>query len=141
MLKIVEFKRASKKFKEFSKTEWGKANKEHFGDASLWNIKKFKFKALDKHEIVGVLTVQYNMGVLYIDDLIVKESHRRQGVGKSLIKEAEELAKKLNAHKIFLYTGKSWASVKFYATMGYTAETELPNHYGKQTWVIFTKYL
>ena len=65
--------------------------------------------------LAGIIGNIYWNG-LEIDTLWVMESQRRKGIGKKLIREAEELAKKHGAVVAFL---KTVEAKKFYAKQGY----------------------
>lgn len=56
------------------------------------------------------------------------------------MEEVERIAKRHNAHKLYLQTGKDWESVPFYESLGYKITGELLNHYFHQTFVELTKF-
>ncbi|NQS90145.1 GNAT family N-acetyltransferase, partial [Patescibacteria group bacterium] len=72
--------------------------------------------------------------------IIVDKESRSTGVGTKLIEEAEELVKKLGAHKAYFNTGKTWRTVKLYKSLGYKVTGEYKNHYFNQDFLIFTKF-
>lgn len=47
----------------------------------------------------------------------------------------------MKAHKICLFTGKSWSARKFYEKLGYKKTADLPKHYFKVDFVIYSKIL
>ncbi|MEX2028521.1 MAG: GNAT family N-acetyltransferase [Candidatus Curtissbacteria bacterium] len=134
-------KTTRKDIKKFSDEEWKIADMEHFGRPSNWKTKKFTYKAVEGGEVVGILMVEYEVGVLYIGDLLVSHKHRHKGIGKELMEKAEELAKELKAHKIYLETGKDWEAEKFYTALGFKPEGILKNHNMHADFVIYSKFI
>lgn len=131
-IKITSLKNKSKKVSDFRRNEWGLVHPEHFGgkqDKELWTYRKFMFKAEENGKIVGSLDGNYLAGVMYIDQLIVKSDKRGLGIGKKLMDRAEVLAKKSKIHKMYLFTGVDWKSVKFYEALGYIKEAKINNYY------------
>lgn len=63
------------------------------------------------------------------------------GIGKSLMDKAEELAIKEKMHKIYLETGKNWDVAEFYKKLGYEQTGVLPQHYQRQDYIILSKFL
>jgi N-acetylglutamate synthase-like GNAT family acetyltransferase len=130
-----------KEMKKFSKKEWDTLNVQIYGSGANWKEYKFAFKAEEDGNIVGVLELRVQAGIGKIDDIIVAEGKRGKGIGKALIKEAENTAKKLGAHKIYLITGKKWKTVDFYESLGYKKTGTLPRHFLKEDFVQFSKFI
>ncbi len=80
-------------------------------------------------------------GVMHIEDIIIKHSRRRRGIGEALIRRAEAAAGELELHKVYLETGKTWQATRFYHALGYEQTRELPDHLAGQDYVEFTKLL
>ena len=125
----------------FVKYEWIVADKVHFGREIKWQKEKHALTAIDDKEIVGVLELTIQAGVMYIDELIVASSRQGQGIGTELMQKAEELGRDKSLHKIYLDTGSNWPAVKFYENLGYQKTGALPNHYENLDYIIFTKLL
>jgi len=100
--------------------------------ASLKSVLKslnFYFKlgkvyfATTEDEIMGVVVFkieQYWEGpVIIIEDLAVKKQFKTKGVGKALLNEVENYAKKNQLRKILFKTNKKSSAVKFYQKYGY----------------------
>lgn len=139
---IKYFKTKSKKLNDFRNAEWKKIHPDHFGniqDEQLWKKKKFIFEALVGKELVGSINGDYLAGVMYIDQLIVKSDKRGMGIGKKLLSEAENLARKVKLHKIYLNTGVGWQAVNFYKTLGFYCEAKINNFYEKNDFWIMSK--
>lgn len=74
-------------------------------------------------EIDGILVGGLNaymsaFHILYVDTVFVAEPYRKQGIGKKLIYEMEQRAKKLGANMIRLDTF-DWQGYEFYKSLGY----------------------
>ena len=60
------------------------------------------------------------VGVLYLDELHVLKSHRRHGVGSALLREAEMIAREINAWRLRLLVGlKNDTAQQFYKAVGF----------------------
>jgi ribosomal protein S18 acetylase RimI-like enzyme len=124
----------------FRKEEWPRADREHFGDREIQLEKKsFKLVALLGEKIMGYVACTLDMGVLYIDSLIVGHEYQRQGVGSALMRAAEAQGKAMGAHKAWLETGIAWNARMLYDQMGYTVVVILRNHYGNEDYVLYEK--
>lgn len=125
----------------FVKYEWIVADKVHFGREIKWQKEKQALTASDNDEIVGVIELTIQAGVMYIDELIVASHRQGQGIGTQLMQKAEELAREKHLHKIYLDTGSNWPAVKFYENLGYQQTGILSKHYENLDYIIFTKFL
>jgi GNAT superfamily N-acetyltransferase len=79
---------------------------------------------LEADEIIGLAgyRIQENLlygRFLYVDDLVVTESHRSSGCGARLLHAVMEIAKQQNCHEFVLDTGLSMSlAQKFYFRQG-----------------------
>lgn len=87
----------------------------------------FMFIAEDKNKIIGFITfsvrtvVRYPKPIIEFDELYVKTDSRNKGLGTKLMKKAEEEAKKMGAHRIYLESHyKHTAAHALYGKLGYT---------------------
>ncbi len=80
----------------------------------------------EKGALVGGLTGQTFGNWLYIDLLWVSEESRGQGIGGTLVTEAEKLAKARGCHAAYLWT-QTWEAPDFYAKRGYTRFIDMDN--------------
>lgn len=128
-----------KEIKKFHHQAWQEADLEHYGPGSRWISKFFVLQAKEKGEIVGTIKAQYDAGVVYIQHMIVASDKRRLGIGEKLLQELEKRTKRLGAHKFFLLTGKGWQACRFYEKLGFKKIIDLPKHYLKRTFVIYSK--
>jgi len=126
---------------DFVKKEWKIADTIHFGKEIQWKKEKKALVAKDDNEIVGVLEFTMQAGVMYIDELIVANTHQGKGIGTMLMQHVEEIAKENHLHKIYLDTGENWPAVKFYENLGYQQTGVLSKHYVGLDYIIFSKFL
>ena len=75
--------------------------------------------------IGGLLGGTY-WGWMYVDILWVHESHRHQGIGSKLLREAEKIALSRGCHHVHLDT-MSWQAPEFYKKLGYEVIGILPD--------------
>ncbi|HSF67783.1 MAG TPA: GNAT family N-acetyltransferase [Nitrospiraceae bacterium] len=100
---------------------------------------KHIFVAEEEGVVVGSVRFWTVAGVCIIRLLSVNPTHQGRGVGKALIREIELVA--TEAHKFFactmLRTGKN---IHLFMSLGYKAETILPDHYDHLDLICFAKY-
>ena len=139
MNKISISKADEREIKSFSKKAWKEADLEHYGPGARWISKEIIFKAVEGGKIIGTVKAKYDSGVVYIKNVIIAKSKRRQGIGRQLMAKVETVGKKLGAHKVYLFTGKNWAERRFYEKLGYGKTADLPKHFFKYDFVIYSK--
>lgn len=139
MIKISES--TWKETKDFGEREWPFANLEHYGRKVDYNQKDFIFKATENGNIVGSIKGSHEAGVIHISYLIVAHDKKGQGIGKLLTHKAEDFGKKLDAHKVYLTTGKGWEAEKFYTHLGYKKTGILRRHHFKKDFVVYEKFI
>lgn len=139
MIKIS--KSTNEELKDFGEKEWAFVNVEHYGKNLDYRQKDFTFKATENGKIVGSIKFSHEAGVLTINYLITAHNKRGLGIGKALTLKAEEEARKLKAHKIYLITGKNWEAEKFYQALGYKQAGVLKNHNFHEDFVIYEKMI
>lgn len=141
-MKLKVLKRKTKELENFTKREWTNADQEHYGKVKDFTPRKYIIVALDENrEILGKATLVIVAGVAEAKEVIVAQSVRGTGIGKSLLAKVEELAKKHKAHKLWLNTGKEWRSEKFYQKLGYKKTGKLPNHFARRDFVEYSKFI
>ncbi|OGJ15771.1 MAG: hypothetical protein A2632_02340 [Candidatus Pacebacteria bacterium RIFCSPHIGHO2_01_FULL_46_16] len=123
---------------------WKPEDVVHYGREVSWQEWKpdfFIFKAEGDGKIVGVIGGHHIAGVIFIERIVVSPIVRGKGIGRQLVERAERYARSIGAHKIYLNTGKTWESNNFYKSLGYEKTADLPKHYHKVDFVIYSKFL
>ena len=121
---------------------WPEADREHYGETQP-NFSRDEFTLISKedNEIVGYISVIIDTGVAQIEPLMVKPDLKGKGIGTRLLQAAEEKAKSLGAHKVWLETGSDWQAKGFYEKHDYQVRTVLPNHSGGREFVLMDKMI
>jgi N-acetylglutamate synthase-like GNAT family acetyltransferase len=89
--------------------------------------------------VVGSVRFWTVAGVCVIRLLSVSPAQQREGVGKALIREIERVTS--DAHKFYACTMLRTArNIHFFLSLGYKAETVLPDHYHHLDLICFAKY-
>jgi len=118
-MKISVFTKKSKSIKDFNKIQWRKWDKVHFGKEIEWKTVFYYLCVKERNAVVGTIELKIEAGVGKVNTLIVHSESLRKGIGKALMRKAEELTKKHHGHKLILTTGKDWEAVKFYKALGF----------------------
>ncbi len=101
---------------------------------------KHIFVAEAEGAVVGSVRFWTVAGVCIIRLLSVSPTHQGQGVGKALIREIEQAV--TDAHKFYACTMLRTArNIHLFMSLGYKAETILPDHYDHLDLICFAKYL
>jgi len=110
-------------------------------------LDSLKQDAMEKHilvveaegVVVGSVRFWTVAGVCVIRLLSVSPAHQSKGVGKALVREIERVT--TDAHKFYACTMLRTArNVHFFLSLGYKAETLLPDHYHHLDLICFAKY-
>ncbi|NCN82620.1 MAG: GNAT family N-acetyltransferase [Candidatus Pacebacteria bacterium] len=144
MDKILVSQVTEKDVEAYEAQIWKPEDIAHYGREVSWEEWKpdfFIFKAENNGKTVGVIGGHTIAGVLFIERIVVSPSERGKGIGKLLMEKAEEHARLIGAHKIFLNTGKGWEANEFYKFLGYKKTGELTKHYLKVDFVVYSKFL
>ena len=87
-------------------------------EAPQGTLKNWKYEDEESKEVLAAATLQKRKGCYVLGDLAVKEELRKTGLGKTLLKIAEEEAKSLGAEEMWLvgkvpefYKQYGWAEV------------------------------
>lgn len=95
--------------------------------------------AMRKSECIGLLLASYTSdGVGVVHWVYVSPEHRKKGVAKNLLTEAEEKFKAHNCHKA---VGTTELAQKFYQNVGYVQEAVLKNHWWGKDFFLYRKYI
>ena len=95
--------------------------------APEYTTERLNWRALNESgEMIGALTANLLWDWLYIDELWVDEQYRKDGLGKQLMEEAEQLAGSRELSGLWLWT-QSWQAEEFYKKLGYVEFTRFSN--------------
>ncbi|MBN3036941.1 MAG: GNAT family N-acetyltransferase [Candidatus Diapherotrites archaeon] len=79
----------------------------------------YGFVAEDDGGIVGYVLIEDLIGGMYVSELAVKEGYRLHGIGTSLMKEVEELAREKACKNISLNCNVDNPNKEFYKKIGF----------------------
>ena len=130
-----------REIKDFNKKEWKQADKEYYGKDVRWKEKTLFLKATEGKKIIGSLKMHIEGRGVEVSSIIIAKDFRGKGVGRKLMEGAENLAKKLRCHKMWLETGEGWDAEYLYKSLGYKTTTKLPKHYLKRDFILYTKFI
>ena len=100
---------------------------------------KHIFVAEAEGVVIGSVRFWNVAGVCVIRLLSVSPAYQKQGVGKTLIREVERVA--TDAHKFYACTMLNTArNIHLFMSLGYKAESILPDHYDHLDLICFAKY-
>lgn len=92
-----------------------------------------------EREVVGSVRFWIVGGVCIIRLLSVHPRYQGKGIGKELIREVERQA--IEAHKLYACTMlRIPRNILFFLSLGYKAESLLPDHYDHLDLICFAKY-
>jgi len=128
-----------KVLKEFLTTEWDLVDTEHFGEVTrLYSKKRFIYVVRDDNDnkVIGYAVLETNMGVATIVSVVFKKTENIEDLGRDLIKNIIENARRKECHVIKLETGTHWKSREMYEELGFKIRAILPDYYGDQEHVL-----
>ncbi|KAA2224269.1 GNAT family N-acetyltransferase [Chryseobacterium sediminis] len=95
---------------------------EEFNELNTLIEQENSFGVFVNEELVGWIICEYRTwnNSLYIENILIDEKHRRQGIGIMLIKSAIKEARRLNCRVIELETqNTNYPAIQFYRRMGF----------------------
>lgn len=142
-MEITELNQSQKSELELFKSQvWPLADQEHYDENQPEFLRnEFTLVAKENNEIIGYVSVIIDTGVAQIEPLMVKTDLKGTGIGTKLLNMAEEKAKTLGVHKIWLETGSDWLAKNFYQRHGYQVRSILPNHTGGREFLLMDKMI
>jgi ribosomal protein S18 acetylase RimI-like enzyme len=108
--------------------------------APPFDKRRLSWLAREGQALVGVVTADLLWDWLYIDELWVDDSQRGRGLGKALMRQAEEYASSNQMTGVWLWT-QSWQAADFYGRLGYEEFTRFEDFPRGHTRIGFRKYL
>lgn len=125
--------------------EWTKADCKFYGSAYkkyTWEgDERFITARNDSGELLGFVTLSTEGGVVWIEECLVFEKNRKQGIGTKLLTNLLEEAKRLNCHKIILETNENLAAMNLYKKFGFNVEARLKDHYAHLEHVLMSLFI
>ncbi len=102
----------------------------------------YAYGFFEEEQLIGFITLGKS-DVLDIETVFVKQDYRHQGVGKTLIEKAVNLAKELNVDGVLLEVRRgNISAVNLYKKMGFTEIAVRKKYYsGEEDAIIFKKEL
>lgn len=131
----------TKLLQAWTKKNWTVSDTEHYGYVPKWHPQFVHIRAVEKEDILGVLTLKVQAGIGEIVAIMIEPKKRGTGIGKMLMAKAEIYAKSMEVHKIILITGVDWNTADFYKKLGYKAEATFKNHYANTDFFQFYKFI
>lgn len=102
----------------------------------------FFFVAKDKNKIVGFSDVRIEGKVGRSEWSCVDKNYRRRGVGKALFKRKIQLCKNRSCHKIVADSRmNNREGIAFLKSLGFRIEARMRNHWFKQDYYYWGKYI
>ena len=95
--------------------------------APAFDKRRLKWIGTDKGGLIrAALTAEILWDWMYLDELWVCRTHRGEGVGKHLVRLAEQAATSEGLQGVWLWT-QSWQAAGFYSQLGYHEFCQFPN--------------
>lgn len=128
-----------KEAKEYAAREWNECGKKN---GYAHNVKMYAFAAYVDNKIIGYMALRIDGGAAYLQQLIVSDAAKKNGVGTALLKKFESFARQNKCHLAYLETHeKNVAALSLYKSNGYTIAATLENNRFHFTWYILSKEL
>jgi GNAT superfamily N-acetyltransferase len=122
-------------------SDWQQIIDKHYGKGLSWFEKYYRYKAVEDGKLLGTIEGKVEPGCVNINALMTTEAARGKGIGTMLIKKAEDLGKKLGAHRTWLFTGKDWQSNGFYQKLGFKTIANCDDFFYHKDFVIYTRLI
>ena len=124
-------------FQEMLRSIYHTENVNGYEDGYLdkfWVTNQNRIYVAEDGEVVAFLSVEVHhepkVDYIYLDDLSVTENYRNQGIGSTLIHEAEAYAQEINIQPILFHVEKSnTEAFRLYERLGYIIYQEDGNRY------------
>ena len=108
----------------------------------IWHAQDHEFAATADGVVIGALRVRIAASLLHVESLVIAKDHRRSGIGRRLLDEAEALGKYYNCHKVTLEVPADRGAARaFFESCDYKLEAILPQHTWKRDVAILRKFL
>ena len=106
----------------FLREQWPSVDREFFGRALEWSAEPYALVFRRDGKIAAVLKGHFIGGVASVDELMVAEGSRGQGLGSTILSRFEDEARQRRSSKIILRAVKGSPAEDFYRKRGYHRE-------------------
>jgi L-asparaginase len=106
----------------FLRDQWPSVDRDFFGRTVEWSADPYALVFRRDGKIVGVLKGHFIGGVASVDELMVAEGSRGQGLGSTILGRFEDEARQRRCSKIILRAVKGSRAEDFYRKRGYHRE-------------------
>lgn len=100
----------------------------------------FSFHIQEDGRVIAGIVAESTQDLLEVEFLFVEEGHRGQGLGRKLLKQAEDAARSAGVKRVLLNT-YSFQAPNFYEKMGYTQLLKIASVFGGHDQFFFMKEL
>ena len=109
---------------------------------SALSEENYTFLIAEEGDVLGYIGVQWCLDEGNICNVVVDESARRRGIGKSLVDTLTQRAKERNVTVLFLEVNEhNSGAIALYEKCGFTRISVRKNYYGKDSAIIMRKTL
>lgn len=126
---------------EFVRRTEREALKTFYDFSVIWHEERHDLAAMDGGEIAGAIELRIAASLAQIERIVVLPDRRGQGIGRALLKAAEETANYYNCHKMTVLVPHKSAAQKFFERCDYREEAVLPQHTFKLDMAVLRKFL
>lgn len=131
---------ADKEMELFFEDFFGKNDGKNYYRTYSSKEKKFFFAATKGKKTAGVVSLRIRSKTASIGVFVVAKDYRGAGVGSDLLEKCEDVAKKNDCTKIWLWTLPNIKSFNFYKKKGYKEEARLKKHWGGKDLCVMGKF-
>ena len=107
----------------------------------VWHEQTADLLALEGERIVGAARLRIAASLGHVERIVVDPQFRRQGIGRRLLLELDDIANYYNCHKMTIGVLAGGEAQRFFEACGYHQEAILPQHDFKLDVAILRKFL
>jgi GNAT superfamily N-acetyltransferase len=126
---------------EFVRRTEREALKTFYDFSVIWHEQTHDFAAMESDEIVGVAQIHIAASLANVQRIVVLPERRGEGIGRSLLQSASDVANYYNCHKMTALVPHRSAAQKFFERCAYREEAVLPQHTFKLDMAAMRKFL
>lgn len=107
----------------------------------IWHEQLHDFAAMDGEVMAGVAQIHVAASLADVRRVIVLPEYRKRGIGRALLRSAEDVANYYNCHKMTALVPHLGGAQKFFERCDYRQEAVLPQHTFKLDMAAMRKFL